>query len=61
MRPPWLWGVAFGVLVGAAVVLVSSLRYGFSAPLLLLGLVLAIAFGALAAVGAFVGRRRPVD
>lgn len=46
-----------GICVGGGVVLLSSLRYGFSAPLLLLGIVLAIGFGGLALVGAFVGRR----
>jgi TRAP-type C4-dicarboxylate transport system permease small subunit len=57
----WLWGLAFGLLVGACVVALSAARYGFSAPLLLIGIVLAIAFGGLAFVGAFVGRRRSVD
>jgi hypothetical protein len=42
-------------------VLVSSLRYGFSAPLLLLGLVLAIGFGGLALFGEFMRRRTPID
>ncbi len=56
MARPWLWGVILGICVGAGVVLVSSLRYGFSLPLLLLGLVLAIVFGGLALMGAFVGR-----
>lgn len=58
MARPWLWGVILGVCVGAGVVLVSSLRYGFSLPLLLLGLVLAIVFGGLALMGAFVSRAR---
>jgi len=57
MFRPWLWGVILGLCVGGGVVLLSSLRYGFSAPLLLLGIVLAIGFGGLALVGAFVGRR----
>jgi len=61
MPRPWLWGVALGVVVGGSVVVLSSLRYGFSAPLLLLGIVLAIGFGGLGMVGAFLGRRRPVD
>jgi hypothetical protein len=56
-----LWGLAFGLLVGACVVALSAARYGFSAPLLLIGIVLATAFGGLAFVGAFVGRRRSVD
>jgi len=57
---PWLWGVILGICVGGGVVLLSSLRYGLSAPLLLLGIVLAIGFGGLALVGAFV-RRRTLD
>lgn len=56
MPRPWLWGVILGLCVGAGVVLVSSIRYGFSLPLLLLGLVLAIVFGGLAVMGAFVTR-----
>jgi hypothetical protein len=43
------------------VVLLSSLGYGFSPPLLLLGTLLAIAFGNLAAVGAVARRRTPID
>ncbi len=58
---PWLLGVILGLCVGGGVVLISSLRYGFSAPLLLLGVVLAIVFGGLAVMGAFVSRRTHVD
>ena len=58
---PWLWGLIFGVLVGGGVVLISSFRYGFSAPLLLLGLVLAVVFGGLALMSAFVARRTHLD
>ncbi|OLB83333.1 MAG: hypothetical protein E6I81_06875 [Chloroflexi bacterium] len=61
MPKPWLWGLALGLLIGAGVVLVSSMRFGFSAPLLMLGLVLAIVFGGLAWIGAFVNRRTHVD
>lgn len=61
MRPQWLLGVGLGLVIGGAVVLVSSVRYGLSAPLLLLGMTLAIVFGAVGLVGAFVSRRRPVD
>jgi hypothetical protein len=57
----WLWGLAFGLLVGGCVVALSAARYGFSAPLVLVGIVLAIGFGGLAFVGGFAGRRRPVD
>ena len=56
MPRPWLWGLVFGFCVGAGVVIVSSLRYGFSLPLLILGLVLAVVFGGLALMGAFVSR-----
>ena len=61
MPRPWQWGLALGVLIGGGVVLLSSMRFGFSAPLLILGLVLAIVFGGLAWVGAFVNRRPHVD
>jgi hypothetical protein len=61
MSRRWLWGLAFGLLVGGWVVALSAARYGLTAPLLLVGIVLAIGFGGLAFVGAFVGRRRPVD
>ena len=61
MPKPWLWGVVLGVVVGAGVVAVNSMRYGFSAPLLLLGIVLVIVFGALGLVGAVVGRRTHLD
>ena len=50
-----------GLVIGGAVVMLSSLRHGFSAPLLLLGLVLAIVFGALALVGAVARGRTPID
>jgi len=50
-----------GVCVGGGVVLISSLRYGFSAPLLVLGLVLAVVFGGLALMSAFVARRTHLD
>jgi hypothetical protein len=61
MRPPWLWGTFLGLCVGGGVVLLSSLRYGISAPLLLLGIVLAIGFGGVAIVGVFVRGRPSVD
>jgi len=61
MPRPWLWGVGFGLVVGGAVVFLNSLRYGFSAPLLLLGWVLAVGFGGLAVVGAAAQRRTHID
>jgi hypothetical protein len=57
----WLFGAVLGLCVGGGVVLISSIRYGFSAPLLLLGIVLAVGFGGLALLGAFVGRRTHLD
>jgi len=39
----------------------SSIRYGLSAPLLILGIVLAVGFGGLALITAFAQRRTPVD
>lgn len=61
MPRPWLWGVGFGLLVGGAVVLLNAFRHGFSVPLLLLGVVLVIAFGALGVVGAVARRRTGID
>jgi hypothetical protein len=57
----WLWGVALGLCVGGGVVLVSSLLYGFSAALFVLGVVLAVAFGGLALIGEFVGGRTSLE
>ena len=61
MPRSWLWGVGLGLVVGGAVVLVNSVRYGFSAPLLLLGMVLVVGFGALAAVAVVARRPTPID
>jgi hypothetical protein len=61
MPRPWLWGVGFGLVVGGAVVFLNSLRYGFSASLLLLGLVLAVGFGGLGVVLAVARRRTYID
>ncbi len=58
---PWLWGLILGVCVGGGVVLISAIRYGFSAPLLLLGIVLGVVFGGLALMSAFVARRTHLD
>jgi hypothetical protein len=61
MPRTWLWGVILGLLVGGGVVLLNTMRYGFSTPLLLLGLVLAVVFGALGLLGAVVSRRTHLD
>ncbi|TMD12444.1 MAG: hypothetical protein E6I27_06260 [Chloroflexi bacterium] len=61
MPQSWLWGVILGLCVGAGVVVIGSVRYGLSAPLLILGLVLAVVFGGLALMGPFVRRRPHVD
>ena len=52
MPRPWLWGVTLGLCVGAGVVLLASLRYGFSVPLLVLGIVLTVVFGGFLFMGA---------
>jgi hypothetical protein len=61
MARPWLLGVGLGLCVGGGVVLLSSIRYGLSAPLLLLGIVLAVGFGGLALIATFARRRTPID
>ena len=58
---PWVYGLVLGLCVGGGVVLVGSILYGFSAPLLLLGLVLLVVFGGLGLVSALVNRRTRVD
>ena len=61
MTRPWMWGVGLGLCVGGGVVLLSSIRYGLSAPLLMLGIVLAVGFGGLGLIAALVRRRTPID
>jgi len=61
MARSWLWGLGLGLCIGAGVVVLSSVRYGLSAPLLLLGVILALGFGGLALIAAFAGRRTSVD
>lgn len=56
----WLWSLAFGLLVGGCVVALSAARYGFSGPLLLLGIVLAVGFGGLGVIVS-AWRRTTVD
>jgi hypothetical protein len=58
---PWVYGLILGLCVGGGVVLVSSILYGLSAPLLLIGLVLLVVFGSLGLVSALVSRRTRVD
>jgi hypothetical protein len=50
-----------GLCVGSGVVVAGSIMHGFGGSLLLLGMVLAIAFGSLALIGLFVGRRTSVE
>jgi hypothetical protein len=61
MPRSWHWGVALGLFVGAGVVLIGAVRYGLSAPLLGLGIVLAVVFGGLAIIGPFVRPRTHLD
>ena len=61
MSRPWVFGIAFGVGIGSGGVLLSSLKYGFSAPLLLIGVILTIGFGAAALAGEFVRKRTHID
>lgn len=56
-----LWGLAYGLVVGGCVVILSTARYGFSAPLLVLGIVVLVGFGGFAFLGAFAARRRTLD
>ena len=58
---PWVYGLILGVCVGGGVVLVSSVRYGLTAPLVLLGLVLLVVFGSLGLMSVLVNRRTRVD
>jgi hypothetical protein len=57
----WLVGLILGLAVGGGVVLVNSILYGFSAPLLVLGIVLVAGFGGLALLAAYVSRRTTVN
>jgi hypothetical protein len=50
-----------GVCVGGGVIVASAIRYGFSFPLLVLGLVCAAVFGGLAFMGLFVRERPGLD
>lgn len=61
MPRSWQWGVALGLCVGVGVVLIGALRYGLSAPLLVIGIVLTLVFGGLALMGPFVRGRTHLD
>ena len=56
-----LWSLAFGLLVGGCVVALGAARYGFSGPLLFLGIVLVVAFGSLGAITEVTSRRPTLD
>ena len=56
-----MYGLILGLCVGGGVVLVSSIRYGLSGPLLVLGLVLLVVFGGLGLMSAVVARRTRVE
>ena len=61
MPAPWLWAVIMGVSIGGGIVLVASIRYGFSFPLLVIGIVCAAVFGGLAFMGLFTSLRPELD
>jgi hypothetical protein len=50
-----------GLSIGGGIVLVASIRYGFSFPLLVVGAVCAAAFGGFAFMGLFTTLRADVD
>ncbi len=50
-----------GVSIGGGIVLVASIRYGFSFPLLVIGIVCAAVFGGLAFMGLFTSLRPELD
>jgi hypothetical protein len=56
---PWIWSLAFGFLVAAAVLLVSTAEHGIRASNLLLALVVFVGFGLLGVIGALVRRYTP--
>lgn len=61
MAGPWMFGVVLGGCIGGSVVLLGSLKYGFSPPLLLLGVILVIGFGAVALAGEVVRKGTHLD
>jgi hypothetical protein len=58
-RNPWFWGICFGLVIGACVVVISAVKSGFTLGLLVLGLVLLVVFGGIALIGAFARRYTP--
>ena len=57
----WLWSLTFGLLIGGCGVALSAARYGFSGPLVLLGIVLAVGFGSLGVLADLAWRRTTLD
>jgi hypothetical protein len=55
----WMWGLAFGFVVAAAVLVLSSIEYGIRASNAMLALVVFIGFGLLGVIGAVVRRYTP--
>lgn len=56
---PWAWGLGFGLVVAAGVLILSSVQHGLHLSNLLLGLVVFVGFGLLGVIGALVGRYTP--
>lgn len=56
---PWIWGVGFGFLVAAAVLVVSAAEHGIRASNVILALVVFVGFGLLGLIGAVVRRYTP--
>lgn len=57
--PSWIWGLGFGFVVAAAVLLFSAAQHGMHASNLVLALVIFIGFGLLGVIGAVVRRYTP--
>ncbi|HYL07802.1 MAG TPA: hypothetical protein VEU76_04590 [Candidatus Udaeobacter sp.] len=56
---PWIWGVAFGFVVAATILLVSAAEHGVRASNVLLAVVVFIGFGLLGVIGVLVRRYTP--
>jgi len=50
-----------GLVIGGGIVLVASILYGFSFPLLVVGIVCSAVFGGLAFMGLWTSQRRELD